>query len=130
VIGKGCTSIILALGIISILFFSGCTSFMRSFADWRMSANGATVAIQQTEQVRLHEDGATERTEIEWSARMSIAETEAGATKESSWPYLLLWPAQYILKLLTVILVLVAVAIVALAVLAIYQKKGVSNASL
>lgn len=129
-IGKGCASIISALGIIVILFFGGCTSIMRSFADWRMSANGATVAIQQTEQVQILENGATERTKIEWSARMAIAETEAGATKEASWPYLFLWPVQYILKLLTVILILIAAAIVILAVLAIYQKKGSSNANL
>ena len=76
-IGKGCASIILALGIISVLFFGGCTSIMRSFSDWRVSANGATVAMQQTEQVRLHEDGATERTQIEWDARLAMTEVKA-----------------------------------------------------
>lgn len=120
-IGKGCASIILAVGIVSIIVFGGCTSIMRSFADWRESANGATVAMQQTDQVRLHEDGATERTEIEWNARMAIAETEASATKETSWPYLFLWPIQYIFYALTAVAVLVA----GLAGLAIYQKKVV-----
>lgn len=81
-IGKGCASIILALGIIVILFFGGCTSIMRSFADWRMSANGATVAIQQTEQVRLQEDGATERTKAEWDARVEMTKINADASVE------------------------------------------------
>ncbi len=79
-IGKGCASIILAVGIIAILFFGGCTSILRSFADWRMSANGATVAMQQTEQVQIREDGTTERTQIEWNTRLAMAEINANTS--------------------------------------------------
>lgn len=88
---KGCTTFILALGIVGVLFFAGCTSVMRSFADWRMSANGVTVAVQQTEQVRLQEDGATERSRIEWNARMAIAETQADATKKTSGMFVMFY---------------------------------------
>lgn len=90
-IGKGCASIILALGIIVILFFGGCTSIMRSFADWRTSANGATVAIQQTEQVRLQEDGATERTKAEWDARVEMTKINADTTKKTSGVFIMFY---------------------------------------
>lgn len=75
-IPKGCATLILATGIVIVLAFAGMTSIARSLADWRVSANGATVALQETAQTR-----------IEWDARTEIARIDADATKKTSFAF-------------------------------------------
>lgn len=107
-VARGCATIVIGFALTALLFFALFTSMIRSFADWRVAANGAAVAIQQTEQVRIQEDGATDRTRIEWAGRVEIAQAQAGAVKESSWPYLLLWTVQFAAYALSAVAVVVA----------------------
>ena len=67
---------IVALTILASAIMLPASAIMRSFADWRESANGATVAKEQRVTVEAQENGLTKRTEIEWDARVEIAEID------------------------------------------------------
>lgn len=51
------------------------------------SMAGYGQAREQTKQVAIRETEATNRTRIEWDARVEIAEVQADATRKTSWAF-------------------------------------------
>lgn len=93
---------VVALGIVVVLVVSGVDSLARSFADWRVSANGATVAMQQAEQVRINArtqveltqigaDVAVEMAEINSETAVKLAEINADTTKKTSGTFVVFY---------------------------------------
>lgn len=85
---KGCLALILLSVLVGLFVVAGAASITRSFADWRMSANGATVVIQQTEQVRIQETEATKRTAIITDGNVEIARIHADVNKKTSFVFI------------------------------------------
>lgn len=109
---RGCISMIAIIILVGLLFMAGAASISRSFADWRMSANGATAAIQGTEQVRIHETQETERVRIVTDGSVEIARIQADATKKTSLAFSAFWLVRAFLWAVTGLLVLVGVRVI------------------
>ena len=79
----------------------GCNSIVESVTDYGES-------IQNAKVVKVQEEGKTERTKIEWSARVKIARIQL----QESWPYVALWTIRAILAIGGLVWLFVGVALI------------------
>lgn len=93
---NGCIVSLLIIGAFGLLIMAGCSSIIGSLADWRQSANAVSLAQEQTNWVRLHEEHSTRRAEIAWGAQIELANIKADTTKKTSIAFTIFYLTRYL----------------------------------